>query len=350
MESLRRTPEELRKHAAVWWPDYLIASEQQSSIIPLLLSTQDEFLSILTLARSGPTHIFTVLQASALKPALFLKHLSVLTDFGGEQIQRLNRNFATVFPHKVASQGGFRFSFTYHWQGSDYTHVFTEMPIRSTMNNARAGIDPPSIVGPPIPLTALQRDLAMVLLHGSAAMDAVQTDILSKCDVGLFLGDRAKLEQYVKQKYIWVSRITGGARANALGQQAQHFVYNFLLAALGKAYTVHSNGTIAGITQNDGRTLTNFDVVVTHGAMSVAIEVTFQVTTNSTIERKAGQARDRHNLLSAAGHKIAYVVDGAGNFQRSSALSTICANSDCTVAFSQSELALLVEFVKASLQ
>lgn len=350
MENLRRTPEELRRHAVIWWPDYLIAAEKQSSILPLLLSTQDDFLSVLTLAKATPTHVFAVLETSVLKPALFLKHLAVLTDFGGEQIQRLNKNFETVFPRTVSSVGKPLFSFVYHWQGSDYTHVFTGMPVHSTMNNARTGIDPQSIAGVSVPITPPQRDLAMVLLHGSAAMDTLQTDILSKCDVGLLLGDRTRLEQYVKQKYIWVSRITGGAQANSLGQGAQHFVYGFLLAALGKAYAIHSNGTIVGITQNDGRTLTSFDIVVSRGASSVAIEVTFQVTTNSTIERKAGQARDRHSLLSAAGHKIAYVVDGGGNFQRSSALSTICANSDCTVAFSQSELTLLVEFVKESLQ
>ena len=51
--------------------------------------------------------------------------------------------------------------------------------------------------------------------------------------------------------------------------------------------------------KNDGDTLTNFDVVVDrvddHGRHKkyVAIEVTFQETTNSTIERKGGQARDR---------------------------------------------------------
>ena len=91
----------------------------------------------------------------------------------------------------------------------------------------------------------------------------------------------------------------------------------------------------------------SFDIVA-HAPTGAccAIEVSFQVTTNSTIERKAGQAQARQNLLHEKGHKIAYVIDGAGNFQRRSALSTICRFSDCTVTFRDDELASLAEFLK----
>ncbi|NJL89277.1 MAG: hypothetical protein HC916_05335 [Coleofasciculaceae cyanobacterium SM2_1_6] len=92
-----------------------------------------------------------------------------------------------------------------------------------------------------------------------------------------------------------------------------------------------------------------FDIVVTKGDKRVGIEVSFQVNTNSTIERKAGQAAERKSLLNAAGYKIAYVIDGAGNFQRSAAISTICQYSDCTVAYSDSELNILADFLSESL-
>lgn len=69
-----------------------------------------------------------------------------------------------------------------------------------------------------------------------------------------------------------------------------------------------------------------------------------------TIERKAGQAADRKSILNAEGHKIAYVIDGAGNFQRSSAISTICQHSDCTVAYSDSEFNILADFLLENLQ
>ena len=92
-----------------------------------------------------------------------------------------------------------------------------------------------------------------------------------------------------------------------------------------------------------------FDIVVEKGDEKVGIEVSFQVTTNSTIERKSGQAADRMNLMHSIGYKIAYVLDGAGNFQRSSAISTICENSDCTVAYSKQEFDTLSQWIGESL-
>ncbi len=98
-----------------------------------------------------------------------------------------------------------------------------------------------------------------------------------------------------------------------------------------------SNGTISGVTQNNGITLTAFDV---------AIEVTFQETTNSTIERKGGQARDRFEKITSTRNFIAYVIDGAGNFSRTSAVRTLCDNSYCTVAFTAEEFNLLFSVIR----
>jgi len=92
-----------------------------------------------------------------------------------------------------------------------------------------------------------------------------------------------------------------------------------------------------------------FDIVVEKQDKKIGVEVSFQVTTNSTIERKAGQAADRMNLMHSNGYKIAYVLDGAGNFQRSSAISTICTSSDCTVAFSEQEFDILCQWIGEAL-
>jgi hypothetical protein len=92
-----------------------------------------------------------------------------------------------------------------------------------------------------------------------------------------------------------------------------------------------------------------FDLVVEKNSKKIGIEVSFQVTTNSTIERKAGQAADRQALIHKNGYHIAYVLDGAGNFQRSSAISTICNHSDCTVAYTLSEFKVLSNWIKSIL-
>jgi len=74
--------------------------------------------------------------------------------------------------------------------------------------------------------------------------------------------------------------------------------------------------------------------------------VSFQFTTNSTIERKSGQAEARQRLLRAKGHRIAYVIDGAGNFERSSAIATIAAHCDEIVTFKDDELDRLAEYLR----
>lgn len=52
----------------------------------------------------------------------------------------------------------------------------------------------------------------------------------------------------------------------------------------------------------------------------------------------------RHTLWRS----YAYVIDGAGNFERGSALRTICRFSDCTVAFTESEIDLLADFLQSN--
>lgn len=94
-----------------------------------------------------------------------------------------------------------------------------------------------------------------------------------------------------------------------------------------------------------------FDIVAkSPSGLCWAIESSFQFTTNSTIERKASQASSRKQSLNQLGHRIAYTIDGAGNFERSSALQSIIEASDCTVNFSESDILRLVETMKNSIK
>ncbi|MBL8131744.1 MAG: restriction endonuclease, partial [Anaerolineae bacterium] len=200
-------------------------------------------------------------------------------------------------------------------------------------------------------LSALHQDVIALLLVGAAATSETVAGVFAKCEISAYLGQPEKLDRFIRQRYIWVSRITGGAQSNSLGQMAQQFVRAYLQENLGISGVEYgSNAHIPGIrhTEDDDRRETTFDLVVTKDGKYVAVEISFQVTTNSVIERKSGQARARYQQIHDAGHKIAYVLDGAGNFQRESALRTICTFSDCTVAFSQAELAVLCRFIQDS--
>lgn len=339
-QNYKKSFEELEQAASKFWPSELSEEEAILSVIPLLLKTQDQFITIISVETPTLDKLFDVVEASSLSANLFLKHLVILADYGGEMLQRVSTEFSGLFP-----AGELR----YNWHDKKRSYSFKVLPSRK-FSNAALRIDGKQLVNQ-YPLTDLQKDAIALLLFGSAYSDDNQevASTLSKCEIGEYLGKPDELATYIKQRYIWVSRITGGAKANSLGQIAQNFVAQYISDNVGLSnIKIKRGGRLPEVTHTDPDTgrLTSFDLVITDSVKYVAIEVSFQVTTNSTIERKAGQARARYEQISQAGHKIAYVLDGAGNFQRDTALRVLCSYSDCTVAFSRSELETLCEFLR----
>lgn len=312
LQKYQRTASELRKLASMFWPSELSEEAAKLSVIPILLETQDEFIAILSVPVPDLQNLFQVINASSFSGNLFLKHLVILADFGGEQLQRVNSNFEMLFPSGELE---------YLWLGKRRTYTFQALPV-SNLTNSKLSISSKKLLKER-KLDKLLQDVAAILIFGSACTNEVTAEVLSKCEIGNYLGQPEELERFIKQRYIWVSRITMGSRANNLGQLAQQFVLEYLEKNLNnKDIELQSNGNIPGITHSNEQTNrpTTFDIVISKGNKYVAIEVSFQVTTNNTIERKAGQAQARCNQIDKAGYKIAYVVDGAGNFQRENVL------------------------------
>ncbi len=123
------------------------------------------------------------------------------------------------------------------------------------------------------------------------------------------------------------------------------YVLEFLKAKLPERWKVQKGGKIPEIKQRGNKTST-FDVVVeSPKGRLCAIEISFQVTTNSTIEQKANVARSRFREFNKCGHKIAYVIDGAGNFERVQALKTLLRYCHCATTLREDELNRLVAFL-----
>jgi len=336
----KRTIQELESKATLWWSSQLHEANANISIIPKLLETQDDFLRIISLAKGNPFKVFDLLEASEFPANLFLKHLLVLADYGGEPIQRLGRSFDDIFKNNDG-----KYFINFIWEATNFEYEFNTLPIRGLGNKKlfmdREGLNKSQ------PLNDIYRDMIVILMFGSTSTVSQEAG-LSKCGIGTLLGKADILEKFVKQRYINVSRITGGATANSLGQLAQKEVVSYLKNSLPKEYEIVSNGYIEldGYNKNSGMP---FDIVIERKNQYIGIEISFQVTTNSTIERKAGQAFDRFNLMHSDGYKIAYVLDGAGNFQRQSALSTICKYSDCSVAYSDEEFEVLSNWIRETI-
>ena len=338
----KKTLADLEKVAIKWWPKDLEAEVAKSSVVPKLLQTQEQFIAILKLSGKSPEQIFDVIEAGDLPANLFLKHLVVLSDYGGELIKRLGKEFTKVFPIDAKNKDR---NIQFLFAGKLTRYTFKALPVTG-LSNAKLKIDGAAIVKP-TPLDDLAKDLIMILLYGGAST-ASDMASLEKCDLGGLIGKPDEIDRYVRQKYIQVSRITTGASANSLGQIAQIFVSTYLQRKLDASYQVQSNGKVK-LKSYDKSGGMPFDVVVKRGGFVVGVEVSFQVTSNSVIERKAALAEDRLKQMKREGHFIAYVLDGAGNFSRSAALTTLCNSSDCTVAYSEHELDTLVDFIQGKL-
>lgn len=336
-----RTLEELRGHASMFWPAELSEKEAELSIIPKLLETQDQFIAVLSVDVPGLTELFQLINSSRLPANMFVKHLVVLADFGGEKLMRVNAEFTLLFPLGRLA---------YLWKEHQYIYDFKALPASGRLSNKKLGISGKQLLEEH-PLSELLQDVTALLIFGGASIDENVAQVLAKCEIGNYLGRPDQLQKFIKQRYIWVSRITGGAQAQMLGDLAQKFVKEYLQDNLGvENVDVRGNGHIPGVTDRDSQLditrPARFDVVISDGSKHVGVEVSFQVTTNSTIERKANQARGRFEQIEGRGCKIAYVIDGAGNFDRESAIGTLCSYSHCTVAFSRSELDVLCEFLR----
>lgn len=339
-----RTLEELEKHAGKWWPREVREEADKISILHTLLETQDQFISILKLAkRTEPEKITSLLDAASIPYNLFLKHLMVLSDFGSEPLQRIGTDFNELFPNG---------KFSYDTGKDVKVYRFKCLPVRGKLTNKKMKISTVEDLEQGRYNAELCEDLIMIVAYGASATQAKTRAVLYRCVLSEYFGQYKKIDSFVKQGYIRVSRIIAGKTATDLGNTAQQYVVNYLAEHLGENYNVKSNGTIPGVTQNDGNTLTSFDVVIdrkddtSRHKKYVAVEVTFQETTNSTIERKGGQARDRFEKITSTRNFIAYIIDGAGNFSRTSAVSVLCDNSHCTVAYTPEEFHLLLEFIR----
>jgi hypothetical protein len=340
MGHFNRTLEELRKHAVLHWPDEILAAEKEVGTLPLLLKTQDNFISILKVASKEPmSWKIAVDNSSQLSGSLFLKHLMVLSDLGGEALNKLPPLNNYIHSGKLI----------FDWNGKPYHYLLKEIGNQCSLTNTALNVDAKKLFRG-LDLNNRGVDVCMLLLFGSLLTnDTLPSEVKEKCVLGEYLGKTEELDKFIKQRYLFVSKQVSGATANSLGQIAQSYVANKLKFFLGAGWSVKLNGSLPGVFHNVDGNGTNFDIVVmSPNGKHFGVEISFQVTTNSTIERKARESESVMKSFHSKGHKICYVIDGAGNINvRKNAVSILCNHSDCTVAMSDSEIKHLANYFKS---
>jgi hypothetical protein len=114
-----REIDDLKARAVIDWPTVLAHREKATSIIPKLIESQEKFIGILYVADASPTAWKDVLAATnGMPPNLFLKHLIVLADVGGERLQSYRTAILKFFPTGTM---------TFRWKDAEHTYAFRSL-------------------------------------------------------------------------------------------------------------------------------------------------------------------------------------------------------------------------------
>jgi len=331
--NFERTPKELEQVAALWWPQDLREEVAKNSPNLLLRGTFSQFKSFLQDAPENPGEFSAYVESTPMGSNMLLKHLMIFNDYAGEPVQRLHAQRHNLFPNM--SEG-----LSILWNMNEYQlNIDGFLENTRALNNSSLKVDGASLAYP-AEHSLLTKALANVLAYGAFSTRPEVSEVLYRCDAALWFGKTKELEAHLEQRYLDVNRSVSGAQSNSLGQILQRRVKAAIEIRYKDFDEILTNGTV----EINGARMTS-DIFICKGKKAVAIEVAFQETTNSVIERKGSDAHKRKELLNSKGIASVYVLDGIGNFQRQSAITKLCENSDCTVAFSDKEFDVLVDFI-----
>lgn len=252
MTKYKRTLPELKTKAVLHWPQAILEAAGTISVLPVLLRTQDTFIALLKVADRDPMSWNTVLaNGASLSGSLFLKHLMVLSDLGGEALNKLP-------PLKNYFANG---EMVFLWNDSEFTYKFKAIDSDCSLTNSALKVDSKGILRNE-PLTDRMLDSAMLLLYGGLSLnDSLPVEVREKCVIGGFIGKPEEIDKFVKENYLRVSKQVSGAHANALGQLAQDYVVEILKKVLPDSWDIQRNGTMSHVSHSTGGSGTTFDVV-----------------------------------------------------------------------------------------
>lgn len=340
MSKYKRTLAELREHAILYWSPEIIEQAASISVLPLLLKTQDKFISLLNLADATPTSWKNILQASEkgdLKGNVFLKHLMVLSDVGGEALNKYPP-LSRFFPDGIMK---------YIWRERTFEYQFQKIQNRIPLANPAIKVDAPQLIRG-YDLDAKMEDVAMLLLYaGYSVGDTLPEDFKEKCIIGGLIGKSEDLESLVKQNYIRINGIIGGAISNAMGHFAQSFVMERLEKWLPE-WKFKKDGTLPCVRHKSDDAETTFDVVgtspnKTHFAIAVDFHTDRKIVTRDEAEKAASLAK----RVRAAGHSICCLEGGIGDeYVRVNAISKYYRRSDFTTEITKMGIKDLVKFMR----
>jgi hypothetical protein len=278
-----------------------------------ILSTKDQFIA--TLRETTPENIVRDLLSSTLDNSLLLQHCMLATDVGKETLDRL----AFFLSYNEVSELDI--------ETPELSRTYTVAELSddnfSVANRSFANFSQGAF-----------EDIFTVLAFGSDMTLLSEYVTFDRCRLGEICGDETAIADYFADLYILFSDQTKGRVRVKKGQAPERLVKQTLneVVAHSQLSLVSSSRVPNVPTQGEDQ---EFDFVLTDGNRYVAIEVAFQETTNSTLERKARQSRELYPVFEQRGSELIHVVDGAGYFERSNALQQMVEYSHLAVSLGE---------------
>lgn len=176
-----RDIKDLEKNAFLFWPPHLSELEADLSIIPKLIETQDNFISLLVVASKDPFAWKEGLELTNNLPAnLFIKHLMVLADVGGEKTMRLSRELKGFLGNELE----------FSWDGQSFTYNFQTLSQNKIWSNNNLKVDGDSLIKPEA-LSPMMEDVANFILHAGTCINAeLPHEFIEKCVIGSLIGKK----------------------------------------------------------------------------------------------------------------------------------------------------------------
>ena len=327
--------ERLRERALLWWPDEIRDEVAASSFKDAMLATFPVFQQTLKESADLDSLIQKVKELNEedkLPANLFLRHCMLFADLGWESVKKwYGETYSEMFPGGKFKAGEIEFEMP----------RLTQSKLRVSSSNIK---DSYSYELSPDQLEQILACIRLLFMGSHSSLNQLDRCDLSNYfddeDGGLFVADAA-------MKYIEVSKQTSGAAATASGDMLEKKIAIEPI----NAYLSENFPELEYVSKTShefvpGHTLVSDQWFVNEeNNRAVALEVSFQETTNSVIERKRKDAENRKNLFPD-NCKSAFVIDGVGSIEhRQNAVREILSNADIVVTARADEILRLADYI-----
>lgn len=328
----------LQKKGFWFWTKEISSASVEAPLVKSLKESRAAFISILT--ESEPSNLLQNLlnPSKPLTRKMAIKHAMIATDASAELLDR-TKSYIAFKKFKIlhAQIGDHKIEYRIKRLGTIFTKRLTNKLIYSA--NA-----------------ALLSDLFYVICFGSTTSEFANFLSFRRFRLAELCGNHEAIQKHFQELYLDVSRQLTQLTAQSRGELLNTFVKSKLDACFANNSSIKyvENRRVPGVGDKRAKALggEQFDLVYAIKPASgreikyVAIEVAFQETTNSTMERKARQATLLFVVFNKMGYKLCFVVDGAGFLSaRPKALRDIIQSSHFRVTLKPEELFRLGAFI-----